>query len=679
MTTILAPTRILIVDDNAAIHDDFRKVLATSKADQLADDEQFLFGESQRTTESHEFEIDSAFQGEEGLAKVRAAARSGRPYTMAFIDVRMPPGWDGIETISRIWDEYPTLQIVICTAYSDYSWHEICERLPHRQNLLILKKPFDAIEVMQLAYALTEKARLATEVAQHVACLEQRIQERTLELQRSNQELKSQVAQREQAESHLQHLAFHDTLTGLANRQCLQHNLQESIELAHSNPSEKFAVMFVDLDRFKSINDGLGHEVGDELLKVFSSRIEKTLRMDDLMNSTGAETLAGRLGGDEFVIILKKLRESIDAIHVAERLLRILDRPYEIQGQTIHVSPSVGVVNFDPRYQHSSEMLRDADTAMYEAKLKGGDSFVVFEPSMQAAIQVRLSMEHDLRQAIIAGQFWLAYQPIWSVQDLSLQGVEALIRWSHPEKGMIRPDLFIPIAEQTKLIVPIGEWVLRESCAQFGKWKRAGLPQFPKYISVNLSRVQLMQPGLIDIVKSTLEESQMQGSELQFEVTESMIMEDPQQACKVISQLKSLGVRLAIDDFGTGHSSLACLHEFQLDVLKIDRSFVKQMNEGTANPALLNAIVRLAENLGLECVAEGVEEREQLQQLGVIGCPRVQGYLLGKPKSNADFVNEYLLAPHLSASTVAANVECTTPSGSLVFDANLAPSPSLRV
>lgn len=678
MTTTSTPTRILIVDDNPSIHDDFRKVLANSRIDRLADDEHFLFGETQACADSLEFEIDSAFQGEEGLEKVRQANSSGRPYTIAFVDVRMPPGWDGIETISRIWAEYPRLQVVICTAYSDYSWHEICERLTHRQNLLILKKPFDAIEVMQLAYALTEKARLADEVAQHVECLEQRIQERTLELQRSNHELQSQVAQREQAESHLHHLAFHDTLTGLANRQSLQNNLQASIEMARANSTEKFAVMFVDVDRFKSINDGLGHEVGDELLRAFSSRIEKSLRLDDLMNSAGTDALAGRLGGDEFVIILKRLRDSFDALRVAERLLRILDRPYQIQGQTIHISPSIGVVNFDPSYQLASEMLRDADTAMYEAKLKGGDSFVVFEPSMQTAIQVRLSMEHDLRQAIITNQFWLAYQPIWSVQDLSLQGVEALIRWNHPEKGMIRPDQFIPIAEQTKLIVPIGEWVLRESCTQFGKWKRAGLAQTPKYISVNLSRVQLMQPGLVDVVDAILKESQMLGPELQFEVTESMIMEDPRQACAVISQLKSLGIRLAIDDFGTGHSSLACLHEFQLDVLKIDRSFVKQMNEGTTHPALLNAIVRLAENLGLECVAEGVEERDQLDQLGVMGCHRVQGYLLGKPKSNADFVSEYLMAPCLSQSTASEPTNQAISSASMVFDASTTPAASLH-
>lgn len=678
MTTISNPTRILVIDDNAAIHDDFRKVLAPAKVDRLADDEKFLFGESQHSNDSHEFDIDSAYQGEEGLEKVRAAYRSGRPYTIAFVDVRMPPGWDGIETISRISAEYPQLQVVICTAYSDYSWHDICERLPQRQNLLILKKPFDAIEVMQLAYALTEKARLAEEVAQHVERLEQRILERTSELQRSNQELKSQIAQREQAESNLQHLAFHDTLTGLANRQSLQNNLQASIEQARSNSGDNFAVMFIDVDRFKSINDGLGHEVGDELLRAFSSRIEKTLRMDDLMNSMRADALAGRLGGDEFVIILKRLRDSFDAAQVAERLLRTLNRPYEIQGQAIHISPSIGVVNYDPRYQLASEMLRDADTAMYEAKLKGGDAFVVFDPSMHTAIQVRLSMEHDLRHAILENQFWLAYQPIWSIQDLSLQGVEALIRWNHPEKGMVRPDLFIPIAEQTKLIVPIGEWVLRESCTQFSKWKRAGLPKSPKYISVNLSRVQLMQPGLIDIVEAILKDAQMQGPELQFEVTESMIMEDPRQACAVIEQLKSLGVRLAIDDFGTGHSSLACLHEFHLDVLKIDRSFVKQMNEGTTHPALLNAIVRLAENLGLECVAEGVEEHDQLKQLGVMGCHRVQGYLLGKPKPNAEFISEYLMAPSLSEPTASKQTSNATSSVSFGLDANVTPPESLR-
>ncbi|HMO15866.1 MAG TPA: EAL domain-containing protein [Pirellulaceae bacterium] len=643
-TVVMWIPRILIIDDNPAIHEDFRKVLSgkSPAKDELKAIERALFSDPKPSPEPEwiEFELDSAFQGAEGLSKIQAAHQEQRPYAMAFVDVRMPPGWDGVETVSRIWEQFPDLQVVICSAYSDYQWHEIRSRLKHRENLLILKKPFDADEVIQIALALTEKCRLAKAATANLEQLENVVEQRTKDLQLANQELQRQIAQRERAEQHLRNVAFHDSLTGLPNRRKLQNSLQSAIDYALANCDHTFAVLFVDVDRFKSINDQFGHEVGDQLLKQFAERITGSLRESDAVVSDNLESITGRLGGDEFVVVIGSLKNQVDAERIADRLLEALRKPYQFCEQDIHVRPSIGIVLSNPQYSLAAEMLRDADTAIYEAKSRGGDRYVVFDVLMQSAIQHRLTIERALYGALEYQQFFLAYQPIWGVADGKLQGVESLLRWNHPELGLIPPDEFIPIAEQTKLIIPIGEWVLREACRQLQQWKQQFRSNAPPYISVNLSRLQLLQPGLVDLVRSTLESSGMESRELQIEVTESLIMEDAQKAGQMLADLKALGVRLAIDDFGTGHSSLACLYEFHFDVLKIDRSFISHINDGKANSELIVSIVRLAKNLGLGCIAEGVEFREQLSQLGNMGCPSIQGYLVGKPKSGNDIIQD---------------------------------------
>ena len=632
--------RILVIDDNQAIHADFRKVFAQTNAPEreLADVEADLFGDSTCIDETADFEIDSAFQGQEGLEKIRQAHHQGSPYAMAFVDVRMPPGWDGIETIDRVWQEFPDLQIVICTAYSDYSWKQITSKLRKKENLLILKKPFDATEVLQMACALTEKWALARMAGLQLHELERNVQERTRDLENANSRLRDEITQRIAAESRLRYEAFHDSLTELPNRALLQDRLQGSIDRVKRTPDHHFGVLFFDLDRFKMVNDSLGHEFGDRLLCAASARIKESVRCSDSVSRFVENSTVARLGGDEFVILLDNIKQPWHAATVAERLLEGLGHPYQLGEHTVRVTASIGVVVYNETYSKADEMLRDADTAMYQAKARGGACFVMFDSSMQTAIQNRLQIENDMRNGIGTDQFYLNYQPIVGLEHSTSYGVEALVRWNHPSRGPISPGEFIPIAEETRLIMPMSEWILKQACIQFMDWQRKAPELAPSYISVNLSRVQLTKDGLVDQIVDIVRDAGMSPDQLQLEVTESLIMEDPKLAKQTLNSLKNMGVRLAIDDFGTGHSALACLYEFKFDVLKIDRSFIANFEQGNDYIALANSVVKLANNLSMDCVAEGVEEKYQATLLGQMGCEYVQGYFFGRPMSAGSII-----------------------------------------
>ncbi|TVQ50273.1 MAG: EAL domain-containing response regulator [Gammaproteobacteria bacterium] len=421
-----------------------------------------------------------------------------------------------------------------------------------------------------------------------------------------------------------------DSLTGLPNRLLLQETLGRAIERAHHDPNYHFAVLFLDFDRFKMINDSLGHEIGDMLLQQIASRLRRNLRSEDAIVRDSQMTTLSRLGGDEFVILLGDIPDEDAAAAVATRLLNVLNRPYSLAGNTVNSTASIGVVCSDRVYRTADEMLRDADIAMYEAKARGKACHVVFDPCMHAAVVERHRIESDLRHAVGTDQIHLMYQPIFSIEDGGVIGMEALARWAHPELGPIPPDRFIPVAEETGLIIPLGEQVLHAACRQFQQWRRqhAGL----KYVSVNVSPAQLEIGGFATLVRDIVIQHGMTPDELQLEVTESMIMSRPETAVTLLQELKALGIRLAMDDFGTGYSSLSCLHRFPFDVIKIDRSFVQELNgERSEFVALVHAIVNLAYNLGMECVAEGIETHEQVAVLLAVDCLYGQGYLLGRP------------------------------------------------
>jgi diguanylate cyclase (GGDEF)-like protein len=422
-----------------------------------------------------------------------------------------------------------------------------------------------------------------------------------------------------------------DALTSLPNRTLLHGRLQAAVERQRQDRDYGFAVMFIDFDRFKNINDSLGHDTGDELLKAIANRLRGNLRTDDtIVRDVTGHTVA-RLGGDEFVVVLDNVTTVHDATEVADRLLPLLELPYVLGPHTVRTSASIGIVHSHGDYDSADDMLRDADIAMYEAKARGRNCHVVFTPFMREVVRNRMNLENALREAIGSDELYVVYQPIVSLEDRRLASVEVLARWRHPVLGSISPAEFIPIAEETRLILPLADEVLRRACRQFVQWQRDMPDHAPSYISVNLSRVQLADPSIADRTLQILHETGMAPECLQLEVTESQLMQHRDMARGLLAQFKQHGIRLAMDDFGTGYSSLSCLQEYPFDVLKVDRALTSNVSRGRGYAALLHAVMTLAENLGLDVVAEGIERPEQLALLQTLGCAFGQGYLLAKP------------------------------------------------
>nr|WP_290220982.1 EAL domain-containing protein [Trichocoleus desertorum] len=430
------------------------------------------------------------------------------------------------------------------------------------------------------------------------------------------------VTERKQVEEQLLHDAFHDVLTGLPNRALFIDRLGLAIERSKRPGHNLFAVLFLDLDRFKVINDSLGHMIGDQLLIAIARRLEACLR--------GGDTVA-RLGGDEFTILLEDIVDIHDATRIANRIHQALLSPFNLQGQEVFTSVSIGIALSETGYDWPEDLLRDADTAMYRAKSLGRACHEVFDRTMHLRAVELLHLETDLRRAIERQELQLYYQPIVSLTTSRIHGFEALIRWQHPERGLISPAEFIPLAEETGLIVPIGLWVLREACQQTQKWQKQFSDNFPLTISVNLSGKQFSQPDLIEQIERVLQQTALEARSLKLEITESVMMENAESATKMLLKLKALGVQLHIDDFGTGYSSLSYLHRFPIDQLKIDCSFVKRLGADDESAEIVRAIVTLAHNLGMHVTAEGVETAEQLMHLRALECEYGQGYFFFQP------------------------------------------------
>jgi diguanylate cyclase (GGDEF)-like protein len=397
--------------------------------------------------------------------------------------------------------------------------------------------------------------------------------------------------------------------------------LNRSVNGAKDREDYLFAVLFLDVDRFKVVNDSLGHQIGDQLLIAMARRLEGCLRPGDMV---------ARLGGDEFAIIVDHIKHVSDATQAAERIQEELGAPFTLSGHEVFAAASIGIaLNLTPG-ELPEDILRNADTAMYRAKDRGRACYELFEKGMHARAVALMQLETDLRRALSRDEFRLHYQPIISLETWRISGFEALLRWQHPEHGIISPLTFIPLAEETGMIIPIGQWVLREACRQARIWQDQFPSDPPLSISVNLSGKQFLQVDLIERIEEILIETGLQASSLEIEITESAIIENIDSATLMLRQLKALGIRLSLDDFGTGYSSLSYLHRFPIDTIKIDRSFVSRMNS-PKNSEIVRTIVTLAGNLGLSVIAEGVETREQILHLTGLNCDLVQGYLLSKP------------------------------------------------
>ncbi len=629
--------RILIIDDNPAIHADFRKVLTLgSEAGAeavLATLEADLFGVPARIAARPTFEIDSAHQGREGVERVRAALAAGRPYAMAFVDMRMPPGWDGLETIEHLWAVDPNVQIVICSAHTDYDWTEVVDRLNQSDKLLVLRKPAEPIEVLQCAAALTRKWDNERVMRAQVVRLQELLSDRTRGLETANRQLR--------------HLATHDALTGLPNRALLDDRMQQAATYA-LRKGRPVAMMVCNIDRFKLLNDSLGSRGGDELLQEVARRLQSAVR--------GIDTVA-RVGGDEFVLLLNSVHKAEDARRVALQAVDLVRMPIRIAGVDVHASLCVGIACYPDDAATMDGLIGQARAAVAVAKQQGRGQVQVYAPGMNTATQGSFQLESDLHRALELGQFELYYQPRVNTATGAVRGAEALIRWIHPDRGMIAPDEFIPVAEECGLIGPIGEWVLREACRQARAWQDGEVGRLR--ISVNLSPLQFRQSSIIQVVRDALSQSGLAADCLELELTESAVMSDPEESIAVLEQLSATGVLVSVDDFGTGYSSMSYLSRFPIDILKIDRIFISEIASRSEDASIVRAIVSLAHSLKLKVVAEGVETQAQLEFLKSLGCDEYQGYAFSRPVPAAAFAEVVAEARARSAPQVAKDAPPT--------------------
>jgi diguanylate cyclase (GGDEF)-like protein len=426
--------------------------------------------------------------------------------------------------------------------------------------------------------------------------------------------------------------AFRDPLTSLPNRALFMDRLSHALTRTERR-GEHLAVLFLDLDRFKVVNDSMGHGVGDQLLIGVSQRLAACLRPED--------TIA-RLGGDEFAILLEDVKDHKAPTSVADRLTAELQQPFLVEGREVVITVSIGIAISTARRMTPEDILRDADLAMYHAKGKGKARYEIFDKSMNAPAQERMDLELDLRNAVARGEFVLHYQPIVELPSGRITEVEALVRWKHPQRGLLFPGDFVGLSEETGLIVPLGRWVLHEACRQTRQWQLAS-PATKLAISVNLSARQLQQPGLVEEIGAVLRETRLDAGSLRLEITETVVMHDAPTTLAKLEALKALGVQLAIDDFGTGYSSLGYLKRFPVDTLKIDRSFVKGIGGDAEDSAIVRAVITVAKSLNLSVTAEGIETAEQLEHLRSLGCDHGQGYFFAKPLTS-DRVPALLLA-----------------------------------
>jgi diguanylate cyclase len=604
--------RLLMIDDNPRIHEDYRKILVGRDHGEVSSAAAALFG-APTTQEGPSFDVDSAMQGRDGVEHARRALDEGRPYSVAFVDMRMPPGWDGLETIEQLWKIDPEVQVVVCSAYTDYDWLELLARLGHSDKLIVIKKPFEPIEILQSASALSRKWQNARALKHHIDSLERAVTDRTRGLEAANRQLR--------------HLASHDALTGLPNRMLLDDRVAQAIAQANRQGHE-FALLVVDLDRFKLINDSLGHRAGDDLLREVAQRLKSAVRAVDT---------TARLGGDEFVILVDGPVTRTEAVAIGRRAIEVMRPAMRLLGIDVHISPSIGIAFYPADGATVDALLARADAAMYSAKERGRNNVRCYAEGMTTATRDRVRLESELHDALRSGQFELHYQPKVDTTSGRINSAEALIRWRHPQRGLVSPKEFIPIAEEGGLLDAIGEWVLFEACRQAKAWQQEGLR--PMRVAVNLAPSQFRLANLVEQIRKALEAAQLDPQYLEVELTESAVMSDAEESIVILESISRMGVLVSVDDFGTGYSSMSYLRRFPIDKLKIDRCFVTEMTRRPEDASIVRAIISLAHSLHLKVIAEGVETPEQLALLTELGCDQYQGFFFSPALLPAQFAD----------------------------------------
>jgi diguanylate cyclase (GGDEF)-like protein len=618
------PIRVLVVDDEQPVLDSYRQVLSVAppSSDRAVLDQLrarlFMAGGDPALMApvppvQPTFDAVYCRGAEAALAAVREANAAGRPFAVVFLDMRMPPGPDGAWAAERIREADPQIEIVICTAYSDVDPAELGRRVPPADKLFYLQKPFHPHEVRQMALALGEK--------------------------------------RSSAERRIEELSETDSLTGLPNRARFLQRLEAAVAAAREH-GHALAVLYVDLDNFRRINDVLGHIVGDELIRRTALRFREILRRDDEIvrpEGAGDGFEVARLSGDQFIVLLHSVRDPKDAGVVAERMTRPLVTPADADGPPITLTASVGIAIYTGDSTTEEALLRQSGIAMYSAKRIGRGRFAFFDAAMNDGAQARFSLESRLEGALGRGEFSLHYQPQFDLATGRISGLEALLRWTNAELGLISPEEFIPLAEETGLILPIGEWTLRTACRQLREWRDMDLPA--GRVAVNVSAVQFTQRNFCTMVEDVLRETGLAPERLELEITESLMMRDEEWTRDVLAELRRIGVSVAIDDFGMGYSSLGRLGAISVNRIKIDRSFVQSVDSLGRHATIVSAIVSMARALGLQVVAEGVENFNQLLHLQDQQCNEVQGFLLSRPLPPAEATQ---LLERLEASTATS-------------------------
>lgn len=745
------PIRILLADDEPKILQEYTRVLGEgvdsfSARAELDDLKEELFGEVPSVAGQDHYDILTCRQGDEAIAAIEQGVREGRPFAVAFLDIRMPPGRDGVAAAERIREIDPFINIVFVTGFSDVRQDEIGRRVSPANKLMYYQKPLQPSELKQLAQALTAKwsaewnlhaaqARLhqlmistsvvvyscgytapfaCTYISENVKSSfgypsEAFLEDPNFWLHQVHEDDRGQVlhalagiertkeviseyrfrtaagefrwisdqvrllhdgrgqavelvgcmidiTQRRRAEEKVRYLAYFDSLTGLPNRSLMKELLEQALANARRY-RRPLAVLFLDVDRFKRINDTLGHDVGDTVLREVAKRLLGCVRASDLVVRKGAVSntanqAVSRLGGDEFVVILSEVNSTEDAAAAASRIAAVIAAPVQLAHEEITVSVSIGISIYPSDGDDAETLLKHADAAMYQAKEEGRNRHWFFTSALNERASRRFTLESRLRKAVERNEFVLHYQPKVDIRRGRVVGVEALLRWRPSEEGLIPPAEFIPLAEENGLILPIGEWVLNEACRQLVLWRDSGLP--PLSVAVNLSAIQFKQPRLVERISRTLSETGLDATALELELTESVLVEDTVASAMILNTLKELGVSVSIDDFGTGYSSLAYLKRFPLNALKIDRSFVRDITTDANDAAIVSATIALAHNLRLRVIAEGAEQRIQVDILRAQGCDEAQGYYFSPPLPAAELA-DWLRRQTGAATTWAAS------------------------
>jgi diguanylate cyclase (GGDEF)-like protein len=558
----------------------------------------------------------------EGLMAL-TVAEAAKP-DLILLDIMMP-NIDGYEVCQRLKANEQTCDIpVIFLSALD----EVLDKVKAFSvgGVDYITKPFQLEEVLARIQTHLSLRFAQKEISQLNSELEERVRQRTAQLEQ-------EIAERLQAQERLLHLALHDVLTGLPNRTWFMKRLEQLLQQINKKSGYHFAVLFLDCDRFQAVNDSLGHLVGDQLLVSIARRIELCLP---------SGTMLCRLGGDEFAVLLQNIENASDATKTANNILSELAAPFQIGEYQVFTNVSIGIVMGSDIYKQPEHILRDADTAMYRAKANGKACYQMFEQTMHSRALHNFQLESDLRHALDRHEFVAYYQPIITLETNQISSFEALVRWNHPEKGLIPPSKFIPISEETGLVIAIDLFVLRQACQQLRSWRDEGIADQSITMNVNLSVKHFMSFDLLKQIDNVLQETGIDGNSLRLEITESDIMENAEFAGKIISQLRDRNIQLSIDDFGTGYSSLSYLHRLPIDHLKIDRSFVMRIGKNGKNTEIIRAIIALAKSLGMYTIAEGVETQEQLDQIKELDCDYCQGYLFSKPVA-ADLARNLLI------------------------------------